>query len=295
MMRTMLAAAAVALSLVPGAARAQVDTVAIQVAALRMIWLDPELTHGAPVRCLGEWTPETGAAPVDPQPGLMARLAASDPPVVPRSACASPVEFWVDQPHRIDKSDAAVTVSSRCGYTCGWSAECYVELYGGREWRASRCVMRGELIKDPDGDDGADEPLSADEEAEIQAAALGQLWSLRPDDGRTEQCLETSIRPGEAAPVDSGYVDAYPELLARLGAARRVRPVSRCVADAERAPAGQAFVRHRIGRPFLLEPGTYLIAAAEYCGPRCGTTFTCRVQWVDGEWTGTGCESTTES
>lgn len=154
--RILFSAAFLASSLAPVAAHAQVDTAAIQVAALRMIWLDPELTHGAPVRCLGEWTPETGAAPVDPRPGLMARLADNDPPVVPRSACESEVEFWVDQPHEIGKSQARVVVSSRCGYTCGWSAECYVEFYRGREWRPSRCEMRGVLIKDPDGDPDAD-------------------------------------------------------------------------------------------------------------------------------------------
>jgi hypothetical protein len=41
-----------------------------------------------------------------------------------------------------------------------------------------------------------------------------------------------------------------------------------------------------------VEPGRYLIAAAEYCGARCGMAFTCRVEWVDGEWTGTGCAQT---
>lgn len=152
----LITAALLTSALAPAAARAQVDTAAIQVAALRMIWLDPELTHGAPVRCLGEWTPETGAAPVDPRPGLMARLVDNDPPVVPRSACESEVEFWVDQPHEIGKSQARVVVSSRCGYTCGWSAECFVEFYRGQEWRPARCEMRGVLIKDPDGDPDAD-------------------------------------------------------------------------------------------------------------------------------------------
>lgn len=150
--RIIFAAAALALPLAPAAAPAQVDTTGIQAAALRWIWLDPELTQRQPVRCLGEWTPETGAAPVDPKPALMARLADNEPPVVPRSRCDSPVEFWVDQPHEIAKADARVTVSARCGESCGWSAECYVELYRGTEWRARRCEMRAVAIKDPDAE-----------------------------------------------------------------------------------------------------------------------------------------------
>jgi hypothetical protein len=117
---------------------------------------------------------------------------------------------------------------------------------------------------------------------------------MRPGDRRTGRCLETSILPGEVAPADSGYADPSPELLARLGTARAVRPFSACAAEAGRTSggSGEGLLRHRIGRPFLVEPGTYLIAAAEYCGARCGMAFTCHVEWLEGEWIGTGCAQT---
>ncbi|HEX6041456.1 hypothetical protein [Longimicrobium sp.] len=141
------------LAAVPAAAQAPADTVAVQVAALRMIWTSEDLTEGATVRCLGEWTPETGFAPVDPKPALMAALAGNDPPVVPRSACDLPVEFWVDQPHVMEKTSARVTVSARCGRACSWSAECYVARVAANDWRPARCEMRGSTIKYPDAAD----------------------------------------------------------------------------------------------------------------------------------------------
>lgn len=138
---------------VPAAAQAPADTVAVQAAALRMIWTRPALTDGAPVRCLGEWTPETSAAPVDPRPALLAALAEHDPPAVARSGCHSLVEFWVDRPHVMEKTTARVVVSARCGEACGWSAECYVRRVAARDWRASRCEMLATSVKDPDGAD----------------------------------------------------------------------------------------------------------------------------------------------
>lgn len=151
-----LVLALLACAAAPCAAAAQVDTVGIQVSALRAVWADTALTRGAPVRCLGEWTEETGTFPGDATPRLLARLADGDPPVVPLSACESEVRFLVDQPHRIQGRHARVLVNSRCGETCQWSAECMLELDDDGAWRTSACELRAVSTGEPEED--ADEP-----------------------------------------------------------------------------------------------------------------------------------------